>query len=328
MLRIISFAFLLCCHTAFAANDQLCQGRFVNPLTDICWSCLFPLTIGSISVVSSDLPDTDNPSSPVCACGSPIPRIGITVGFWEPMRLVDVTRHPYCFPSLGGLSMNLGSGIGTGNVNTQDINHENSFYHVHWYIYPLIYWLNLIIDAVCLETQGFDVAYLTELDPLWNDDELAFILNPEAVLFANPIAQAASAADCTAASTYLPLDKLFWIAGCQGSMYPLTGHVQAHVGGVQASVLLLERMTYKLHREGILWGTMGKQGLCSNYPMPVIKKSQYRYQMTYPVATTSNPGGCHPYGRSTALWEAEKEFPIQGEDFGYLVWRKRSCCAL
>ena len=49
--------------------------------------------------------------------------------------------------------------------------------------YPLIYWLELLMDFVCLEKGAFDVAYMTELDPLWNDDELSFILNPEAGLF-------------------------------------------------------------------------------------------------------------------------------------------------
>jgi conjugal transfer pilus assembly protein TraU len=34
-----------------------------------------------------------------------------------------------------------------------------------------------------------DLAYLTEVDPLWADDELAAILNPEAVLFANVVAK-------------------------------------------------------------------------------------------------------------------------------------------
>ena len=33
-----------------------------------------------------------------------------------------------------------------------------------------------------------------------NDDELTLILNPEAVLFANPVAVAACAADCVAAT--------------------------------------------------------------------------------------------------------------------------------
>jgi hypothetical protein len=74
------------------------------------------------------------------------------------------------------------------------------------------------------------VAYITELDPLWNADELSFILNPEAILFGNPIAQAACAADCVAATAGFPLNPLFWCGGCQGSLYPFTGNNPAHNG--------------------------------------------------------------------------------------------------
>ena len=95
-----------------------------------------------------------------------------------------------------------------------------------------------------------DIAWTSELDPAWLDDELSFLLNPEAALFANLPAQAACAADCAAASAGLPLDPMFWCAGCQGGMYPLTGNVAAHVGGVQASLLAAQRLVYRLHRRG------------------------------------------------------------------------------
>ncbi|NWP05733.1 conjugal transfer protein, partial [Escherichia coli] len=80
-----------------------CHGKFVNPITDVCWSCLFPLSVGGLKIWPSGRPDTANPASPICACGSPIPRIGISVGFWEPARLADVTMKPWCFPNLGGI---------------------------------------------------------------------------------------------------------------------------------------------------------------------------------------------------------------------------------
>lgn len=51
--------------------------------------------------------------------------------------------------------------------------------------------LQAVLDNGCLENLGFDVAYLTELDPLWNDDELTRILNPDVYLFANLPARAA-----------------------------------------------------------------------------------------------------------------------------------------
>ena len=66
-------------------------------------------------------------------------------------------------------------------------------------------------------------------------------------------------------------------------MYPLTGNVAAHVGGVQASLLAAQRLVYRLHRAGVAWGTSGSSALCGKYPMPVMKKSQYRWQMTQPV---------------------------------------------
>ena len=82
----------------------------------------------------------------------------------------------------------------------------------------------MVTDFPCLERGSFDLAYLTEVDPLWNDDELTLILNPEAVLFANPVAVAACAADCVAATAGFGIAEMFWCAGCQGGLYLLDGH--------------------------------------------------------------------------------------------------------
>ncbi len=300
-----------------------CQGRFINPITDVCWSCLFPISIGNVAVAGKR-PDPPNPSLPVCLCqvgGSP--RVGITLGFWEPARLADVTQSPYCFVNMGGLQLNFGSTRQRGTVGIED--RPTRMYHVHWYVYPLLYWLNLLIDFICVETDTFDIAYITELDPLWNNDELSFILSPEVALFANIVAQAACAADCVAANTKLSLDNLFWCAGCQGSIYPLTGNVPFDNGHIESSLLLVQRMTYKLHREGLLWGTATNKNsnqLCAPYWQPVMRASTYRAQMTYPVRSDG-----YAFGHSSVLWGSGKEFPVKGEHFGFLVWRKRNCCA-
>lgn len=325
-MRQLVIIFLLSWHLPLWAAP--CVGRFVNPVTDICWSCMFPITIGGAPIVSGDKPDTNTPGSPICTCTNPVPRVGINVGFWEPVRLVDVTRTPFCFVNLGGMKMNPGVQIGQGAVESNEAGSESSSYHVHWYMYPILAILNVLMDFGCMEHSGFDVGYVTELDPLWQNDELTFILNPEAILFANPIAQAACAADCITASSGMPLDPLFWCGGCQGSLYPLNGRIQNHVGGIQASLLAAERMTYKLHRMGILWGSVGSEALCGKYPMPIMKKSQYRSQLIYPIPTTSGPLCCNPYGRTTTLYEMGREFPIKGEDFGWMIWRKRNCCVL
>ena len=61
---------------AIAGSPGSCTGRFINPITDVCWSCMFPLSVGGLKIWPSSRPDTDNPSFPICACGSPIPRLG------------------------------------------------------------------------------------------------------------------------------------------------------------------------------------------------------------------------------------------------------------
>ena len=66
-----------------------CTGRFANPITDICWSCMLPLRFGGMDLLSLDSEDTPNPGgSPVCICPSQL-RIGFKVSFWEPVRRVE-----------------------------------------------------------------------------------------------------------------------------------------------------------------------------------------------------------------------------------------------
>ena len=174
-------------------------------------------TMGS----ASGAPDTPNPSSPICLCGSPFPRIGLSLGVWEPARLVDATRAPWCFPNLGGLTIDPGLPAGRGRTGSSGGDGATgSVWHAHHYVYPLLSWIGALLDLGCLEAGGLDIAWVSELDPAWLDDELSFLLNPEAALFANLPAQAACAADCAAASAGLPVDRLFWCAGCQGGMYP------------------------------------------------------------------------------------------------------------
>lgn len=319
MKRII---LLFVLYASVVLADPACHGRFINPITDVCWTCLFPLSLGSASMYSGQLPDTKNPTSPICHCTH---RIGLSVGFWEPVRLIDVTRTPGCLISLGGIQLPF-SKQKTGAVYSTATG-GSSFYHVHEYVFPLLYWLNLMFDGVCVETAPMDVPYLSELDPTWNDDELAFILNPEAALVSNKVLQAACAVDALKTiAGRLPIDHLHWCMGGQGSTFPLSGHVAAHVGGVQASTLLAERLVFKLHRLGLMWDS-GPHALCMPRPQLTMKKSRYRYQMTFPLAATTQPAGCKPFGYTTALWGAGREFPVRGEDFAYLIWRKRNCCA-
>ncbi|TCZ55633.1 conjugal transfer pilus assembly protein TraU [Klebsiella grimontii] len=324
--------FLICItfstFTGRAAADPSCEGRFVNPITDVCWNCIFPMSIGSISVASGGGPDTSNPASPIQYCPMPPPifyRIGMAIGYWEPMALTDVSRSPGCMVNMGGLSINIGkTGMGTAKKDDKQVN--GAFYHVHWYKYPLTNWLNIITSAGCLEGGDMDIAYLSEIDPTWVDSSLTTILNPEAILFANPIAQGACVADAMASAFHLPLDILFWCAGSQGSMYPFSGWVSNESSPLQSSLLVSERMAYKLHRQGQIMETIGRdKAVCYEYPSPIIPKERWRYQM---VNMYPDSGQCHPLGRSVMRWEVGRNPPNTRKNYGYLMWRKRNCVYL
>ena len=316
---------------SLAGTSTTCTDQFPNPITDICWSCILPISIGPAEIGNfGSQEDIPNPSLPVCSCVVN-PVIGLTVGFWEPARHVEVVRKPFCLPLLGGLDLDPGLAAPEHARSTSSDPSDpssNSFYQAHFYTNPMLYWLGTVLDFPCLEKGSFDLAYMTELDPLWNDDELSLILNPEAVLFANPVAIAACAADCVAATAGFGLPSLFWCAGCQGGVYPLDGHVATHMGGVRTAALLAQRLTAKLHRELVTWATHGQAGLCGPYFEPVMDKTAYKMQLTNPIPATDAIDGrcCQPFGRSTIAWSAGKEFPVRGEDFAFILFRKKNCC--
>jgi conjugal transfer pilus assembly protein TraU len=327
----------LLAHFGQAQAQAVCRGRFPNPITDICWQCIFPISIGGFALAAGQ-EDIENPSDPICYCPLPVPpyvRIGLEIGFWEPSRIVEHTRTPFCFPSLGGtyIGASVGPSPPGGRAHTAtDRVSKDSFYQTHMYINPIMYYLELIIGAACLEAGSFDLAYMSEFDPSWHDDNLTAILEPEAPLFANLLAIAACSADCVKASVGFGFQSLFWCSGCNGPVFPMNGNVPVHIGGVQASALLTHRLMAKMHRLGISWQTHGRLATCGAYPQPLMDKRGYKAQMIYPVPMTAGTDGtgvgrcCQPLGRTTQIWGMGREFPIAGEDFSYQLFRKRNCC--
>lgn len=251
-----------------------------------------------------------------------VPGIGRTEKYgsrlFDPSVRLAADNLGFSLPAFGKTAQ------GTAKKDEKQVN--GAFYHVHWYKYPLTYWLNIITSLGCLEGGDLDIAYLSEIDPTWTDSSLTTILNPEAVIFANPIAQGACAADAIASAFNMPLDVLFWCAGSQGSMYPFNGWVSNESSPLQSSLLVSERMAFKLHRQGMIMETIGKNNaVCNEYPSPILPKERWRYQM---VNMYPDSGQCHPFGRSVTRWETGKNPPNTKKNFGYLMWRKRNCVFL
>ncbi len=284
------------------------------------YTAMLPLRIAGIEILKGIIPDMQSTvSSPICVCPDPFPRIGIPVSFFEPSRLIEVVKDPYCFPTMGfGLPM---SKLQTGTIGDA---HDKSrtFFQAHYYIFPVYAIIELFTDFICMEKTGYDIAYITEVDPLWNDDSLSLIINPEALLFGNPATQMACVADSIASQVSTPLDFLFWCKGSWGNAYPMTGNTNTN-NLIEDTASIASSLIYKLHREILLWGSWGQLGLCGYYPAPIWRKSAYRLQLIAPIP--------HPMamtiGTMAQKWGFGKDIPGMGDNFGYLLFKKRECCA-
>ena len=329
MIRRIGLALL--CVLLFVARGgyagDRCTGHFVNPITDICWSCLFPISIGNATVVSGDSPDTPNPSMPIQICPAGIfYRLGLAIGYWEPFAMTDVTRTPYCLVNLGGYQLPIPYGHINGATEPPLSGASGAFYQVHWYQYPVVFWLNLMTSAGCVQSGDYDIGYLSEIDPMWDDDELSFVINPESALFSTAAAHLSCLSDALAVAKGTAMDTLFWCMGSQGASYPLTGHISGEYSVLQNSALLSERMDYKLHREGLIKDSVGENyNVCFQYYRPILPKSRYRYELVNPIADANS---CHPFGHTVSSWQFGKLKPDDQGNYGYLIWRKRNCVLL
>jgi len=305
-------------------DAQVFSGKL---LTDICWGCLFPVRIAGLPIGGGTIPAGAS-DQPACLCNDTagVPHPGLTISLWEPARLVELTRAPGCSPTLGGIRLPLGSRrlLGTSGKSAYDAS-DGAFQNYHWYAFPLLILLDLFFDSRCNHDGlvDVDILYLSELDPTWNNDELAFFTNPEAAWLAQPVALAACLGDAAAATAGTPIDELFWCAGTWGNLYPFSGHQGASGSPARATSLSATRALAALHRRGLARRTMGADAACEAPIDVFMKKSQYQLSMFYPLPETQR---AHVIGESPFRWGEWRNIPGPGEDHVYLLWRWMDCC--
>ncbi|MCE2571709.1 TraU family protein [Motilimonas eburnea] len=365
MLRLLFLFILTFPYFTAKANDtlgnasQICKdaGLFsTNLITQVCWSCLLPINFFGFG----DKPDGAATTTGICDCpdSAGVPQIGYPLGINLPVRLQEVIKQPWCSPVLGGRTLQENYNLGQSRDSTEHDSSEKSFYEYHYWAYPLTYMLELFIIPECNKDPfvDMDLLYLSELDPTYHDDMLALMLAPEAIIFANPLAQLWCAGDCAAVTAGNVSENTFGCAGCDGTLYPLTGNYTANVDHVRGSSLITQRVLASLHRRGLAYKTMGNNQMCEASFHPMIPRSQYKLSMLYPVPEAStniltpNEQGetdgdgnlippsaldpsdkcCHPLGESVHKWAT----PAGGrhrpgkEDFVYMIWRWTDCCVL
>ncbi len=381
--RVLLFASLALLSSGLAAGpiaNVACPNAQIlgRGLIDrVCWSCMFPMRLLGIDIfnMNGGRAPPDRASQALCLCGGDLskgqlPVLGFTMGFWQPLRLIEVVRRPYCFPALGGMVAaqtlsTAGGGAQVGILSSSEpgiSTEEMDFWNFHYYAFPLIAILELLDSHTCNidGMASFDLLQLGEAYPNWYSDELSFLIQPESLLFTNPFAVGAGTIECAwIAARDEPIDSWFWTAGCWGSVYPFSGNMNVSSQIVNNWSLASTKFLYMLARLTMVNRTTGNDALCKPQPMPILKKSQYRLQMMFPVPETEDidAGGgsaaegptqetsgqvrpsqpnrlnfrmrkrcCHSIGDSTLLWGDWRHIPATGEDGVFLLWQWVDCC--
>lgn len=324
--------------------------NFFKQITRLCWRCFFPFTLFGFPVGGTTLRLPSGRAAPLCICpGRILPMIpspGFTLGWWAPDHVIESVRSPWCMPSLGGVALSAdmltGSDIGiTGSAAASKLlparmgkqnpvkgdgsdKKDGAFYNFHWIKFPLAYLLGWLSDFACSKKQAtaIDIAFMSEFDPSWNNDELAIWTSPETTLFTGTWAPIACAVDGIASTTTKPMKSIFWCAGTWGQLYPYSGNTPTAQSDARDASLNAIKGVAKMHRFTLARKSYGNSAVCWDLPYFILDKQQYRLQTMAPIPELNN----HWIGASTFRWGEWRNIPAIGEDFVWMQWTYHECC--
>lgn len=295
-----------------------------NMISNVCWSCMFPLRVAGVPLNGSNSgAPSGHASSPLCFCEGSlgIPTPGVVISMWEPARLIELQRVPGCMSSLGGIRLPFDRKFqGSHGESSNEV--QQQFMHYHYLAFPLFAMLDLFSIMPCSDQYlDFDLMFVSELDPTWNNDTLGSFTYPESAAVANLPAQMACSADAVSSAAGNPIDSMFWCAGSWGSMYPFSGNTTTS-NTIENTSLQKARVLATLHRRGMAKRTMGSDAVCGAKTEPMIPKSQYKFNTFYYNPETSQS---HAFGESPIRWGAGRFVPGKADPV-YMIWRWKDCC--
>lgn len=313
-------------------------------ISNICWTCVFPVRLMGVDLFGSSLldpggvdaagyqlssrpePPPQSADDPGCYCQEDghLPRIGMTIGMWQPAEVYETTLIPGCSSFLGGTNLGITDPLylGTAGVPTEDLE-QQSFTHIHTYSYPVVGLMELFTKC----QRGYvdiDALYFSEVDPTWNDPFIAIYGNPMSTFGASVPAQAACIPDAISSAVGNPIDELFWCGGTWTStLAPYTGY-NHNMGTMQFTSAAALRLLAMNHVRGINKRMTGDDAACAPTYDPTLNRSDYRWQVAWPNAEASRN---HGSGEALLTWAGARWIPAVADMPLYLLWRWTDCCA-
>lgn len=332
------FLIIVLLYVTATSSHAVCAGTMINPITEVRWSCMFPISLGGVSASTIPVPEaataifadkmTIGAMSPMCTCGDPLPRVGLTFSLNSVFRMVESVKDAFCFPSLG---FSIGAGpFGTaGEFTGTNKASATTFNYTHLLVFVPTLILNLFVDSICMQVSEtyspFSVIGLSEIEPWARSSEMALILAPESILFANPVAQAYCMVDSVLTLAEFTDPIGYWCAGGH-SIFPLSNHT-TEAEYVDAASINAAKYLFKLARTGQNLSCFGAQAACSCVPSPIWNKMEYRLQIAKPIPDIF----CRRIGKPSMTWNIPNKNPAlvpSADNLLFLIWRHRDCCAL
>lgn len=341
-----------------AAADPLCDSStnaLENMVTNVCWTCMFPIVVGGQQIIGefNDNAFTGNPGLAHFEEGTH-PRISgaphdrgdipilsecdgkacVTTGRWSPFRIIEFTRNPGCSRALGGIDVSHGLSAVSPDVNlnwgTYAAGSENgqpvtTYFNYHVIAFPITTMLSMASFSECTADQSpdMDLLLISEIDPTWNNPDLAFHVTPENAAVATPVAALSCAPEGVSASFGRPLNRMFWCAGSWGGMFPINGHTAyANKPAQETAALFANRAMYMSHRRGMSFRVYKQDTLCKPRFTSLYPKTQYRWQLLGPIPDAKRAIWT---GSITARWAAGKNLPTEVDPM-LLMFRWEDCC--
>lgn len=308
------------------------EDSFAVALSQMNINNMYPITLAGSTIATSggarNCPSMMNIST--CTCpgrlyGTPTP--GVMYTMYMPQYVSEVVGTPGCSPILGGEQI-LGDSYayqqspadffgGAGDDNA-------SVRQVHWMNYPVFAVIGMIMDAICLHSSNvLDMAYMTEVDPIWQDELWAALFSPEGSLFASVEAMLASIPDSIAASfVKCNIDPFVWTGGA-GHIYPWSGVTNTSPDELTTAARAVQEFTARHARVGMLWTTVTPLATCGPTMNPLLPKSQYRTDLLWPNGKTS--GSPDVFGTNAEMYTSRGTLPFN-EFALFLLWEGMQCC--
>lgn len=109
----------------------------------------------------------------MCRDSNGVPEFGWQLGYFQPARVEEVVKTPWCSPFLGGIKLqNSAFEVGRDKASDHTDKPQNVFMDSHYFSYPIFQLLNLLMIPSCAGDmhQDIDLLNMTEIDPLWSND--------------------------------------------------------------------------------------------------------------------------------------------------------------